>query len=593
MDGAGFPTTAGPERTLPEDFEERRTIMLKLFSPSRSREADHVGSPEAVEAFWRSLPADDPIASQRALCDALAQIDGHRGPDINRLRALFTLDRRSQRLLEGLLSTYITSPNLTPERERRLRHAVFEVSRSFAHAYEYFLRHLREGGVGSSWAGHAPAVLVQFFQHREVELLLALYRYESWPRGRWKELYSAYSFALEKNLAGRSVPVERRDGKTVRAVTPEQTFTRVLLLGLMDSGQYVPAEIAVARQWIARWSELASLVGADASGATAPPSDGFVVDLQGSDPCRRPGAVGAVSAHSLRLDTTPIEASIEREIAAVRSAREEGAEAVVGARRLALLSKLKTTFAATHQEIKRRGERTEVALMSVQAIVGGLPSIFRLLRDESRRLAALSNAPVPHVDEITITDVRGYVGKRASGSEGASPDSVSPFPSTLSFGVPQPSWQVRDRSESGCRLRARASNPRCLIPGSLIAFREDEGAPWTMAVVRRLKRMAGDNVEVGVEHIGRNPQRVLMIVPGASAGSKADRSVALYLPESNAYPRIPIKTIILPAQEYIPGRVLTMLSTMNEATIRLKEPIESQRDFVWASFDLAEPERRR
>src|SRR5439155_8421670 len=226
--------------------------------------------------------------------------------------------------------------------------------------------------------------------------------------------------------------------------------------------------------------------------------------------------------------TTAIEHSIDREIAAVKNSRDDGAEAIVSARRLALLSKLKLTFAATQQRIKRRGERTEVALMSVQAIIGGLPSIFRMLRDESRRLAALSNSPLAHIDEITITDIGAY---RRTMVETASEDSLSPFPSTVTFGVPQPSWQVRDRSESGCRLRGRISNPRRLIPGSLMAFRDDEGAPWTLAIVRRLKRMVGDNVEVGVEHIGRNPQRALMIVPGAGeAGAKADRLVALYLP---------------------------------------------------------------
>ena len=432
---------------------------------------------------------------------------------------------------------------------------------------------------------------MQLFKHREVELLLALYRYEAWPRGRWKELHAAYTLAVDKDLTRRAVPVERREGKTLRTITPEQTLVRVLLLGLLDSGQYVPAEIAVARQWIARWSELASLVAVDASETDAVRTDGFVVDLSGSEGCRRPGSTAATSSQYLRLDTTAIEHSIEREITVVKNSRDEGTEAVVGARRLALLSKLKLTFAATQPHIKRRGERTEVALMSVQAIIGGLPSIFRMLRDESRRLAAFSNSRLPHVDEITITDIGAY---RKTVVETASDDSLSPFPSTVTFGVPQPSWQVRDRSESGCRLRGRISNPRRLIPGSLMAFRDDEGSPWTLAIVRRLKRMVGDNVEVGVEHIGRNPQRVLMIVPGTSeASAKADRQVALYLPESDACPRIPIKTLLLPAREYVPGRVLTMLSTMNEATVRLKEPIENQRDFVWASFDLVEPERRR
>ena len=74
--------------------------------------------------------------------------------------------------------------------------------------------------------------------------------------------------------------------------------------------------------------------------------------------------------------------------------------------------------------------------------------------------------------------------------------------------------------------------------------------------------------------------------------AKPDKIVALYLPESDAYPRIPIKSLIVPAHEYRRGRVLTMLSTTNETAVRLKEPIEQQRDFVWTSFDVVDPVRR-
>ena len=74
--------------------------------------------------------------------------------------------------------------------------------------------------------------------------------------------------------------------------------------------------------------------------------------------------------------------------------------------------------------------------------------------------------------------------------------------------------------------------------------------------------------------------------------AKSDKIIALYLPESDAYPRIPIKTLIVPAHEYRPGRVLTMLSTTNETAVRLKEPIEQQRDFVWTSFDVVVLTRR-
>ena len=254
------------------------------------------------------------------------------------------------------------------------------------------------------------------------------------------------------------------------------------------------------------------------------------------------------------------------------------------ARRLALLSKLKIAFTPKRPRFKRRGERTVVASMSVQAMIGGLSSLFRMLRNESRRVANAVTSPSPDVVEITISDVSNYAGVRRSPSPGAS---IGSLPLTT-FDVPQPLWDVRDRSESGCRLRGRTSNPRQSLPGSLMAFRDND-APWTVAIVRRFSKIVGENVELGVEHIGRDPKRVLLIAhDNKDAGNaKRNKIVALYLPESDAYPRIPIKTLIVPADEYSPGRVFTMLST-NEAAVRLKEPIEQQRDFVWTSFDVVD-----
>jgi len=121
-------------------------------------------------------------------------------------------------------------------------------------------------------------------------------------------------------------------------------------------------------------------------------------------------------------------------------------------------------------------------------------------------------------------------------------------------------------------------------------------ARWALAVVRRLRKIVGNNVELGVEYIGCRPKRVLlrddMVVDSgdpASPAAKAQRSIALFLPESQEYPRVPTKTLIVPVREYRNGRILTMLSTTSEVSIRLKEPIELQREFVWASYELADP----
>jgi hypothetical protein len=562
--------------------------MLKFLTRAGKDEIQGIATADDAEAFWRALPTDDPIASQVAICDALAEINGARATEINRLHALFALERRSLSLLEGLLSEYVSPSSPSPDRERKVRQAVLELSRSFANAYEFFLRHVRGNNAGGEWKAYAPAILVQLFKHREIDLLVALYRYEAWPRGRWSELNGAYEFALTSDLARRPVGADRRNGKTVKTITLEQTFIRILLLQLMDSGQFLPSDIAVARQWIARWSELSSLEPIEAREGIFPSPDAFVVNLAGSEGVKRNASSHPTAGTHLRLDTARIAESIEHESAAVGNASHaSGSEAMMHARRLALLSKLKIVFAPKRPRFKRRGERTEVASLSVQAMIGGLPSLFRMLRNESRRAADAANSPSPYADEITISDVSNYAGVRRS-----------PLPAIgslplASFDVPQPLWEVRDRSESGCRLRGRTLNPRQSLPGSLMAFRDND-APWTVAIVRRFNKIVGENVELGVEHIGRDPKRVVLLAHDNkdAPNAKRDKIVALYLPESDAYPRIPIKTLIVPAHEYRRGRVLTMLSTTNETAVRLKEPIEQQRDFVWTSFDVIDPARR-
>src|SRR5439155_23750186 len=329
----------------------------------------------------------------------------------------------------------------------------------------------------AEWTAYAPAILVQLFKHREIDLLVALYRYEGWPRGRWKELNGAYEFALTHNLARQPVGAYRRNGKTVKTITLEQTFIRTLLLQLMDSGQFLPSDIAVARQWIARWCELSSLEPIDPHDGMLSSTDGFVVNLAGYEGVKRLASSHAATGTTgtyLRLDAARIAESIEHESAAVgNAAPASGSEAMVHARRLALLSKLKIVFAPKRPRFKRRGERSEVASMSVQAMIGGLSSLFRMLRNESRRMADAVNSPSPYADEITISDVSNYAGVRRS----PSPDGAMGSLPLASFNVPQPLWEVRDRSESGCRLRGRTLNPPQSLPGSLMAFR-DNAPPW-------------------------------------------------------------------------------------------------------------------
>jgi hypothetical protein len=544
-------------------------------------DADALANAEAAEKFWDSLTRRDPIEMQRRLCDELAKGAGWDKLDINRFRALRVLDRRAGRLLEGIVAEYAVLGGQSPALERPLWHAALEMSRSFAHDFDRFLRTVRTGAAGSAWQERTPELLVRLFQHREIELLLALLRYIKWPRGRWKSLHDAFRFATANGFATQAVPMGKGADGAVITVTPERVYVRIMLLQLLEGGQFRPEEIAWARRAIVDWSKSLALRELSALLHDDERKNGFIVDLAGTKGLTRISARAA--GDLLWLDTTPITDSIN---AAIAERGDVAAKAATAALQPGLLHRLQLLYAPQPKRIKRRGERTAVALMSVEATLGGLQTIFRALREEADRAIAAAMVPMPFADEITITAVDSTRVARGPASVDSSARSAG-----AGYDVLHSTWHVRDRSDSGCLLRGRVPDARRLLPGLLVAFRDDRVVPWTVAVVRRLNRLVGNNVEIGVEHLGRNPQRIILLSgpgspeTGVASETRPDRFVALYLPESDASLKIPIKTLLMPACEFVPGRVMTMLSTTQEVAIRLRKPLEHQADFVWASFE--------
>jgi hypothetical protein len=180
--------------------------------------------------------------------------------------------------------------------------------------------------------------------------------------------------------------------------------------------------------------------------------------------------------------------------------------------------------------------------------------------------------------------------------------SVSPI--SLSITAPVDAlpqiWQVKDRSDSGCRMRGQIDNLNRVIPGTLIAIRDSETAPWTVSVVRWFRRLMVDYVEIGVEYLGREPRFVKMVtdydrdLATAEEPNSAPRCfAALYLPPSDEYPTIPIKTVLLPAREFRTDSDVTLLSSNATYRMRLSEPLQQQFEYVWTSFvviDKLEPQ---
>jgi hypothetical protein len=468
--------------------------------------------------------------------------------------------------------------------DRRFFISALRLSRSFAQVYERFLGRVKDSADKSS-RHSAGVVLVQLFRHRQVELLLRLFRYKKRNSEQWRQLHAAYQTAQALGLTNDCLPRNLSEDKSAPEQTLEHQFIQVLLLGAMNTGQFSPRELLWASTWFARWRNMLTLRSAGANGGPRRERNGFVVDLRGAEGLKR--VFVGESGDFVHLDTAPLMGAIDKEVAGLNDAPTAPNSPVSTQRdgQNALLSKLRMLFAPEPVHIERRGERKPVAY-SVQAI-SGLPHIVQMLREEAQRKTGQRATSAAQLEEITISPTSGHTRLSTSmlGAAG-----LASFSIATTFGAKPQAWQVKDRSDSGCRMRGQTADLNGLIPGSLIAIRENENAHWTVAVVRRLRRLMVDHIEISVEHIGRKPRFVKMVTdyhtPSANdVANKTQRCLgALYLPASEKHPTLPIKTLLVPASAFSAGRAVTLLSSTATYTLRLNKPLEQQSDFVWTSF---------
>jgi hypothetical protein len=509
--------------------------------------------------------------------------------EIGQLDLLLALERQAQPVLKLLLTQYVEGDAQIGSFEWKAWHAALRLCQSLFQAYEYVLDHIRNAS-DDTWAKHESMAQVQLFHHRNFEFLLRFLRYKKRSSELWRQLHEMYRLARERGLLNRPTATSPTDGDRRTMGELEQQYLQILLLEAMNSGRFSPREALWAHRWFARWCSEPGLQLTSLEASASAEPKGFVVDLAGSDGLSRiPGKGNApLTGDLLYLDSSPLSALIEQERASLRNdVAADGASSAVRAGQLALLNKLAILFAPRPIDVERRAERKVVAL-AVQAIVG-FPYIVDELRRNGQRqtggnlsvAAAVPDSAVLPLGEPTVSPIF--------------PAGGNVVPISLSMALPSDAlpqiWQVKDRSDSGCRMRGQISNLNRVIPGSLIAVRDNEAEPWILSVVRWFRRLMVDYVEIGVEYLGREPRFIKMVtdydgdLATAEAPNLASRCfAALYLPPSEQYPTMPIKTVLLPAREFRADSDVTLLSSSATYRMRLNEPIQQQFEYVWTSF---------
>ncbi len=561
--------------------------MLEFLNPIVRDPAGPLASVTAADQFWQLLPREDPVAAQRAVSETLSALTTRNHLTLGQFRALLALDQLARGLGDALLVDYLTGGVQSQSLETNAWQSAHALSRSFGQAFECALRQIQDGETARGWREHVTTVLLRLFQHRQVEFLLRPFTSEhSIPDG-WAGLHRAYRFA--ESIGARHHPlVSRRSHEECgEASTLEREYIHVLLLQLLNGGHLSPYEAFWLNRKIPRWCAVLSLQAEPALAVADCAEHRFVVDLDSAAGLAWPSRSPAGAPRF--LDPAPMLALIGDEIAALGDPARpaERASPLRRARQLKLLGTIATNCRRKAAPVDRRGARLP-AVSTVEAVVG-LSQITRLLRHERRSKTAAMPWALPEIDAGTNTVAGMSVAEAGLWPSGAQ-DSVGTAPES---GVQGFVWKMKDRSESGCRLRGKIVNSNRVLPGALVAFREHHGVPWTLAVVRRLRKRMGDRIDIGVEFVGRDPLVVTLAadvdrVAGSTAAPDEKRKyyAAIHLHESSGHPHLPFRTLIMSARDFSARRRLSLQSDGADYTVRLKEPIEEQDSFVWLSYEL-------
>lgn len=544
-------------------------------------EDEPLANEKAVTRWVANLRANDPIGGALAISQLLETASGKQQVVTSEgVIALLTLDRLSLPMQTQVQAQY-WSAAMSESVRQQLWNAHKDLARGLAYSYEQLVEYIRSRPEDRRLNEHLLAVLSRMFYYRRVQAKQGLFRYEQWIPAQWRHLHAAYKEASRLGIA--TTPFSLADhAKAGERSSIEQEYLQFLLLQRNNTGNLSVAQVEQASQWLRTWVPALHLVAAPPESASFWLLDlGKAEGLVAPRPDQPAGELLYLDVTPLLRQLTELIARLNEQLAAGgdRSATRELKE------RLALAKRLERQWTPNSPPLPRRGARrtdqrailvapgwAEIGLMMREARPWRPHDPYKYSYDDATELVALGRAQGPKKD-------------RQVDKDNLHPD--------------RRGWEVLDMSESGCRIQSTTRRAAQLQIGNLLGLLLEGDTRWRIGVVRRLKRRTAEHTELGLEVIAESSLLVMpesvgtgesgYSVNGVDINAKGRAFDALYLVPQTQTQTPPVRSLVVPAAEFAPGRILSLRVEGENAQIRLSVPIEYAWDWVWTTFEVIGP----
>jgi hypothetical protein len=562
------------------------SIGLLMFGFAKNSR-DPLADVKSAERWFASFPTNDPLAVHSELLSELGRIAepaARRSP--HRLETVFYLDHHCGGLRKSLTVQYIEHATRSSKVEHQLWSALFDLTQAFLVAYYAFAREVSHHAQSAKWQQLLPELLCRQVVHMGLDAKIRLYRYEQWIPAKWAELHGLFSLACSRQFERAQLP----RGTSGNTTTIEHEYLVSLLLTLMNAGNMTARHL----EWVAgeldEWCAPLRL-SLEPSSVTS-----FYVDLGARDGLRR-RTPAPLEGRVLFLDTRPLHSVLMQNVVMLEQkikGQPLSDRTPKRTEQLGLLTKLASQVDPEFKPFARRGERTAAA-GTVDAIVG-FAKISGYLREEEL-------TPIPlaeHGKSFGGTMELAIFGRLRNEADRRIELARRRF---AQFAAPGGPWEVKDVSQTGFRLLAPMSVANAVTLGTLAAIRPHGQSPWTLGIVRRMKRMTADRAEIGLQVIANTLVGVDLVEQ--RKGGDADYSVegevttingrtfhGLFLALRKRETDSAVQSLIVPAVEYQPAKRLKLKTSKAISPIRFGRLLEQQPEWVWAtveSGDLTAP----
>ncbi len=558
--------------------------------------------PRRAERWVEELPTGHVGETARLVYKALADLNRSELPVNHRYRIMEMFRAPADYVCTQLDKHYVGQPFPLSAKPRRIAELAREMAWEMAIGYKIVIDAALSGFSHKIDNRQLLTTLYRTMDYLSRTLVKAYLVYAPPPSHVWLELHHLYLFSEHNDLHDSKVkdPLEpEREDNTIGDL-----YRTAMLMSLANPYRLPQKQILWVRQALAQWNKACSLLSFNPN---EEPPGLFAVDMEGDQPPSYVTAVRQQIPSYLRVLNTSALTDLLRQAS---GAHDDSSLTELNQRlSQATLRRLTLAWGGTSQRLfARKNVKQEVR------VTLGLNACHYFIEHE------MESEEKQKQEEVEF-DNRAHFDTNDAPPEGVTeaPDiwAIAANPSLqISVDLDFPRYRLHEEvtplpppaaheqrlysehlceltneSVAGCRLRWNAEAPTRTVVGSLIAMHpeKEDGSRWRLGVVRWLKHMEAEALELGVELLA--PYALAVATRNITRKSKLGHYMrALILPEQKHIEQP--QTIITPAV-YRLGDKLGVAIKGHIQQIRLTKLVEQTGTFNQFEFNVLKVPRMR